>query len=170
MELTCSTWGEKLKRKRKMWRQTGFVQILPLDRGWFLHHHLHSSSPRHLSLLTFLPSHYSLLSLWSPLFISSTIHLPPPRSCLLSITRLVSYSSISISLLHDFCKILKSLVTFGEHSQDNCLVKVCSVPPPTNCQHRDRNLSLKQNSIVWLLSLLLTHYCIAVIRNKVIWL
>lgn len=135
MELTCSTWGEKLKRKRKMWRQTGFVQILPVDRGWFLHHHLHSSSPRHLSLLTFLPSHYSLLSLWSPLFISSTIHLPPPRSCLLSITRLVSYSSISISLLHDFCKILKSLVTFGEHSQDNCLVQVCSVSPLREYPH-----------------------------------
>lgn len=162
--------GETKKKKKNVTTNWICANFASGSRLWILHHHLHSSSPRHLSLLTFLPSHYSLLSLWSPLFISSTIHLPPPRFCLLSITRLVSYFTISISLLHNFCKTLKSLVTFGEHSQDNCLVKVCSVPPPTNCQHRDRNLSLKQNSIVWLLSLLLTHYCIAVIRNKVIWL
>lgn len=135
MELTCSTWGEKLKRKKKNvttnWICANFAcgsRLIPAPPPPLVL----SSPPFPPNLL---PSHYSLLSLWSPLFISSTIHLPPPRSCLLSITRLVSYSSISISLLHDFCKTLKSLVTFREHSQDNCLVKVCSVSPLREYPH-----------------------------------
>lgn len=127
--------GETKKKKKNVTTNWICANFASGSRLWILHHHLHSSSPRHLSLLTFLPSHYSLLTLWSPLFISSTIHLPPPCSCLLSISRLVSNSSTSISLLHDFCKTLKSLVTFGEHSQDNCLVQVCSVSPLREYPH-----------------------------------
>lgn len=88
MELTCSTWGEKLKRKRKMWRQTGFVQILPVDRG---SGSCTTTSTRPLLatfpslpsfLVTILSSPYGLLSLSpqqsiSPSPFLSPLHHPP---------------------------------------------------------------------------------------------